>query len=178
MRLAHLFVVSLFAVSMSAACGDDGGGGGGGVDAPKVIDAPMIDAPAGLTGLGQSCDPAMMDADCPANAPSCIGLAGGTKTYCTPLCLTNGSATTDGTGQITTTTPAPTPATCTGAYTGAIGTAACGVILTYTPMDATLMPNKAYTGISLGCAIRCSAAGTCPTGFAASGAAGASCVCR
>jgi len=176
MRIAHLFAVSLMFGSALVACGDDGGSNPV-VDAPIVVDAPP-DAPAGLTGLGQSCNPAMMDADCPANAPSCVGLAGGTKTYCTPLCLTNGSATTDATGQIMTTTPAPTPATCTGAYSGAIGTAVCGVILTYTPMDAMLMPNKAYTGINLGCAIRCSAAGTCPTGFAASGAAGAGCVCR
>ena len=177
MRPARLIVLSMFVVSMFAACGGDDGGSGGNVDAPKVIDA-APDAPAGLTGLGQSCDPAMMDADCPTTAPSCVGLAGGTKTYCTPNCLTNGSATTDAQGQITTTTPAPTPANCTAAYSGAIGTPACGLILSYTPMDATLMPNKAYTGINLGCVIRCSSAGTCPTGFAASGAAGATCVCR
>ncbi len=180
MRLSHQIVMSLVLGSALVACGDDGkGGGGGGVDAPKVfMDAPPApDAPAGLTGLGQKCDPAMMNADCPANAKTCIGLAGGTATYCTPDCLTNGTATTNAQGQITTTTPAPSATACSGAFTGTVGSAACGVILAYTPMDANLMPNKTYTGIQLGCVIRCSATMTCPTGFTASGT-GMACVCK
>jgi hypothetical protein len=66
------------------------------------------------------------------------------------------------------------------AYHGTIPGAggACGVILAYMPMDAMLMPNKQYTGIVLGCVIRCGTAGDCPTGFAPSGAAGAQCICQ
>ena len=180
MRLSRLFILSIVVGSALAACSSSGGGGGGGAgaDAPKQIDAPAIDAPAGLSGLGQLCVPAMMNADCPANAPLCIGLAGGTATYCTPKCLSGGTGTTNAQGQFTTTTPAPMTATCTAAFSGTVGTAACGVLLAFVPMDASLMPNKAYTGIDIGCAIKCSAAGTCPTGFTASGAAGASCVCH
>jgi hypothetical protein len=54
MRLAHLFVVSLMVGSAVAACGDDGGSSPN-IDAPVVVDAPMIDAPAALTGIGQRC---------------------------------------------------------------------------------------------------------------------------
>ncbi len=176
----RLIIMSVLFGSALLACGDDGGkGGGGGADAPKAfLDAPVPqDAPAGLTGLGQKCDPAMNNADCPANAKTCIGLQGGTATYCTPDCLTNGTATTNAQGQITTTTPAPSTTACSGAFSGTVGGAACGVILAYTPMDATLMPNKTYTGIQLGCVITCSAAGACPTGFTASGT-GAQCICK
>jgi hypothetical protein len=183
MQLSRLFVMSvLFGSALVAACGDDGGKSGGGVDAPKQIDAPtgpLPDAPAaGLTGLGQHCDPAMMNADCPTEAPKCIGLSGGTATYCTPDCLTNGTATTNAQGQITATMPAPSTTACMAAYHGTIAGAggACGVILAYMPMDANLMPNKQYTGIELGCVLKCGTAGDCPTGFTANGA-GAQCVC-
>ena len=180
MHMSRLFVMSCFLGSALVACGDDGGGGGGGMpDAAKQIDAPPTpDAPMGLTGLGQRCDPAMMNADCPAAAPTCIGLQGGSATYCTPHCLMNGTATTNAQGQITSTMPAPNAMACTSNFSGTVGSAACGVILSYMPMDMTLQPNKMYTQIVLGCVIRCGAAGDCPTGFTASGPAGMTCVCR
>ncbi len=181
MKFRSTLLTALVFSSGFVACGGDDGGGGGTIDA-AAIDATALDAgtdaPPGLTGLGQTCVLAMAGADCPTTAPECVGLQGGTATYCTPLCLMGGSATTNAQGQITTTTPAPSATACSAAYSGTIGTPACGVILAYVPMDATLQPNKAYTGIDLGCVIRCSTTGTCPTGFAASGAAGAMCVCR
>jgi len=164
------------ALSVAACGGDDGKSG---PDAPPAgIDAKVfMDAPGGggLTGLGQHCDPAMNNADCPANAPTCVGIQGGTATYCTPDCLTNGTATTNAQGQITSTTPAPSTTACSAAYSGTIGAGACGLILAYSPMDNPMMANKQYTGIQLGCVITCSA-GACPTGFTPMGS-GTSCVC-
>ena len=119
-------------------------------------------------GLGQKCGSGLPA--CPTNASDCIalGLPGGSAStaYCTPHCLDNGSGTTNGSGQLTTTTPPPDNSKCTGAYTGgSVGMPVCGVILSTTPADNPLKPNTNYTGISLGCLIGCgSGTPSCPMG--------------
>ena len=104
-RLSKLYIViACVAAAAAFGCGgdDDDGGGGGGVDASVSIDAPaQLDAPnAELTGLGQSCDPAMQGADCPAEANGCLTFGqGATAGICTKLCLQTGSFTTDAQSQ-------------------------------------------------------------------------------
>jgi hypothetical protein len=154
--------------TLFACGGDDGGGGGGNPDAKVFMDAPKVfmDAPPsqGLSGLGQKCD---MNAPCPTGM-DCISLglpSGPSPSYCTPHCLDNGTGTTNGSGQLTSTTPAPNNAACTGGYMGSVGTPQCGVILSYTPMDKPMMANKQYTAIALGCIIQCGTGNMCPTGM-------------
>ena len=118
----------------------------------------------GLT-LGKACGSA---ADCPASAPDCIaiGLGGGSASpsYCTPECDSNATGTTNGSGQFTSLTPPPNNAACTGAYTGA-GSAACSLLLKWTPMDNPLKNNKQYTGVTLGCLVHCGTGNTCAAGM-------------
>jgi len=151
-------------------CGDDGGGGGN-PDAKVFMDGKVfMDAPGGggLMGLGQKCgsnQPA-----CPANAPDCIALAIGSSastSYCTPHCLDDGSAKTDPQGKLTGSAfmPAPDPSKCTNAFMGSIGSAACGVLLAYNPMDNPLKPSTNYNMIDLGCVVICGAGSACPTGM-------------
>jgi hypothetical protein len=176
MRLSRLLAMSVLLVSSFAACSSDGGSGGG-VDAPKQIDARTIDAPpAGLSGLGQKCDPAMMNADCPANAPECVGLLASGGTYCTPLCVTNATAKGAANNQLTMITPAPNNAACTAAYSGTVGMGVCGVLMAYTPPDMTIVVDKSYTAVSMGCAVLCGAGNACPAGLTADMSLGA-CLC-
>jgi hypothetical protein len=59
--------------------------------------------------------------------------------------------------------PAPSTTACPAAYSGgSAGTALCGLILSYTPMDNPMVANKMYTGINLGCVVGCGSGGTCP----------------
>ncbi len=187
MRTVGISMMFALLVSGAAACGGDDGGNtdnnnddmaDDNTDDDIVVDdtsddttdnTPLPDAPVGgVTGLGQKCDPAMMNADCPANAPICVGIAGGNgNTYCTPTCLTGGTSTTNAQGQFTMFTPAPMPAQCAAAYTASPGMPACGLILAYMPMDATPAANTQYTDIALGCAVLCDA-GACPTGMTCS----------
>ena len=112
---------------------------------------------AGLSGLGQKCGTGLPA--CPANAPDCVGFTQG-KTFCSPICLANGTGTTNGSGQFTGSgagalNPLPNDATCTGAFTGTIGTAGCDAIVAVTPPDNPLLPNKQYTAIQFDCSISC-----------------------
>ncbi len=172
-RLA--IVLASASLGVVVACGSSGGGGGTSTaDAPgtHAIDAPgthAIDAPASaeLTGLGQKCGSGLPA--CPTNASDCIGAAGG-PSFCSPICLTGGVGTTDGSGNFPQTgsgalVPAPNDATCTGAFTGSAGTALCGALLAYSPMDAALANNKKYTGVQFDCLVVCgtgSGSGACP----------------
>ncbi len=177
MRIARLSVLSiLVAVSMFAACGgDDGGGGGGNIDAPIVIDAPP-DA-AAVSGLGKACVAAMNGADCPANAPRCVGFTGAGGTYCTPLCVTNGTATGAANNQFTAITPAPSDPACAAAFSGTVGTPRCvGVLGGYMPADMTIVVGRSYTNINMSCAIACGASMACPAGLTANSSIGA-CIC-
>ena len=176
MHMSRLFVMSCFLGSALVACGDDGGGGGGMPDAAKLIDAPMADAPgATITGLGQKCDAAMMGMDCPANAPVCAGFQG-TPTYCTPRCVTNGTATGGANNQFTAIMPAPSNAMCMAAYTQTIGMPQCvGILNNYMPMDNPIVMGKAYTNINMTCAVLCSN-NACPPGMSTNNSLGA-CVC-
>ncbi|MBA3393591.1 MAG: hypothetical protein H0T89_13160 [Deltaproteobacteria bacterium] len=158
--ISSRLLVSFIALAASA-CGGEGGSTA--PDATVFQDAPP--PPPGLTGLGQKCVPAMMGADCPANADVCVSVTAGGAGFCTPLCVANGSGMTNAQGQFTTVTPAPNTATCTGAYTGTVGMAACLALLSYTPMDMPLMASKNYTGINIACVIRCGAGNTCDTGL-------------
>ena len=86
MRLSHLFAMSILLGSGLVACGDDGGGGGGGggVDAPVVIDAPMIDAPPAVSmGLGAICN---ANQPCPSSAMICASLNNSMNGFCTLSC--------------------------------------------------------------------------------------------
>src|SRR5574337_53236 len=123
--------LSSFAVAILCALAACGGGGG----TKKNPDAAVqMDAPAGLNGLGKKCTGA---SDCPANASACIGFTQG-KLFCSPLCLMNGTGTTGANGQFPTSgagalNPAPSNATCTGAFTGTTGMPVCAGILATTP---------------------------------------------
>ncbi|MBS1118519.1 MAG: hypothetical protein H6Q90_747, partial [Deltaproteobacteria bacterium] len=154
--------------SVFVACGGGGSSGNpdaapGGADAPPSIDAP----PAGLSGLGQSCDQAAPT--CPASAPSCVALnLGGvaSKGFCTPKCLTGGTAKGAAMNQFTNINPAPNPAACAAGYSGTVGVPQCGVVIAFTPMDTTIVVNNNYTGIEMGCAIACGTGNACPSGLA------------
>jgi len=178
MQLSRLFVMSMLLGSALVACGDDGGKGGG-VDAPKAIDA-AIDAPvaAGPTGLGKKCT---TPADCPANAPECVGLSQTTNAWCTPKCLTGGAGTTNGNGALPLSgvTPAPSTTVCPAAFTGTPvtgGNPVCALILATVPADNPLVANKAYTGIDLGCVVACGTGNTCPMGMTCNTAVGGACL--
>jgi len=176
MHMSRLFLMSCLLGSALVACGDDGGGGGGMPDAPKTPDA-AIDAPAAtLTGLGQKCVPAMMGADCPASAPVCAGFTG-TPTYCTPRCVTNGTATGGMNGQFTNIQPAPSDALCAAGYSaGAMGMPVCAAVLNnYMPADATPVMGKAYTNINMTCAVLC-VSNACPPGMSTNNSLGV-CAC-
>lgn len=178
MRIARLSVLSiLVAVSMFAACGGDDGGGGGNIDAPVVVDAPPDAAPA--SGLGKACVAAMMNADCPANAPRCVGFTGAGGTYCTPLCVSNGTATGAAMGQFAMIMPAPSDSLCAAAFSGSVGTPRCvGILGGYMPADAMPVVGRAYTNINMSCAIQCGASNACPAGLTANTSLGGGvCIC-
>jgi hypothetical protein len=152
-------------------CGDDGGGSSN-PDAKVFMDAPKVfmDAPPGqgVMGLGQKCGSNLPA--CPANAPDCIALAvgsGASPTYCTPHCLDNGTGMTDAQGKFISSSfmPAPDPTKCSGAFTGSVGSAACGVLLKYNPMDIPPKAGSAYNMINLGCVVICGSGSACPMGM-------------
>jgi hypothetical protein len=160
-------VLSTASLAVIVACGSSGSGNK--TPDAKAIDAKSIDAaPAGLTGLGQKCT---ADANCPASAPTCVGIGAATM-WCAPTCLTGATGTTNGSAQFTGSgagalNPLPSDAECAAGYSGGTaGTADCDIIATLTPMDTTIMPNKAYTAIGFVCSVGCggtAAAPTCPT---------------
>jgi hypothetical protein len=115
-----------------------------------------------LTGLLQKCGNGLPA--CPANAPLCFGLVQGGTSYCSPACVVNGTGTTNAQGQFANVNPAPNNQTCMAAYTGGVGMPQCAVIVETVPADMPLQPNKAYTGITFGCAVACGAGQTCPAG--------------
>lgn len=174
MRLARHAVFSIVVVSMFAACsGDDGSGGG--IDAAVVIDAPP-DA-AAVTGLGKPCVTAMNNADCPANAPRCVGFTNAGGTYCSPLCVTMGTATGAAMNLFTNIMPPPSDPICAAAYSGTIGTPRCVASLGgYLPADAAIVVGRAYTNVNMSCAIMCGAAMACPAGLTANNSLG-TCIC-
>ena len=167
MRLIRPSVLFAMLASFTiVACGGEGGSSQ--PDAKVFLDAPIDSPPPGLTGLGQKCVRSMQGADCPQNAPLCVGVTQDAA-WCTPTCLTGGSGTTNAQRELPLNmiTPPPNQAACTGAYTGAVGMPACVLILTTTPMHEQLMANTAYTQIALGCIVLCSANNMCPPGMAA-----------
>jgi hypothetical protein len=174
MRLTSLFAISMLFGSVLAACSGDDGGGGGNIDAPKVIDAPIDAAP--VAGLGKACVPAMMGTDCPTNASTCAGFTGAGGTYCTPLCVTMGTAVGGANGQFASVTPMPSDTICAGAFTGTVGMPQCvGVLNNYMPTGAITMGTN-YTNVNMTCAILCGASMACPTGLTANNSLGA-CIC-
>ena len=160
---------TILACSDSKKGGSNADGSTGNDDSSNQMDGPGSGSgSSGIQGLGQRCGSGFPT--CPTNAPECISVkvgSGASPSYCTPHCLDNGSATTNAQGQISSTTPPPDTAKCTAAYTGgSVGNPACGLILSYQPMDNPLKPNKTYTQIVLGCIVACSMPGnTCPTGM-------------
>lgn len=178
MQHPRLSVLSiLVAVSMFAACGGDDGDGGT-IDAPIVIDAPPDAAP--VTGLGKPCVAAMMNADCPANAPVCVGLAGAGGTYCSPLCVTNGTAKgAQGGGRLDMFMPALNDSLCAAAFSGTVGMPSCGAVLpNYMPLDNPPVAGTSYTNVNVACAILCGASMACPAGLNANTSLGGGvCLC-
>jgi len=167
-RLASvMFIVAVAAGATIFACGDDGNN----PDAKQLDAKVFMDAPAGVSGLGQKCGSGLPA--CPTNAANCIGLrfSNGTTTnfYCTPFCDQNASAMTGSNGQFPTTasgyTPPPDVSICAGAYSGSVGTPGCGVPTSWTPMDSPPIANKNYTGINLACFVVCGAGSACPAGL-------------
>lgn len=149
------YLVRLAVVAALAACG-------GGSD-PTPDAAP--DAPAPITGLGQSCMLSLAVPDCPAQM-GCLPYAGSsTVGICTPLCLDGATMTADAQGNLMV-TPDPLgagpTATCAAAYTAGIGEAACTSVVFWSPDDPTLMPGTTYTDVGVVCEIFCSAASECP----------------
>ncbi len=176
MRITRLTLLSLMLGCLLVACG---GGGEEGPDAAidaKPIDA-AIDAPAGLTGLGKKCTPAMMGADCPANAPACVGFQGIGSSYCSPLCVTNGTAKGAMNNQFTMIMPAPNNMICQSAYNGTVGAGVCaGILPNFMPMDNPTVVGKDYTNINMTCAIVCGNGMMCPAGTVSNTSLGA-CIC-
>ena len=173
MLLARLAVLSFHVVVFAACGGDDGDGST--IDAPIAIDAPPDAAP--VAGLGKRCDAAMNNADCPANAPRCINFTGPAASYCSPLCVTNGTATGAANNRFSAIMPAPSDSACAAAFTGTVGTPSCaGVLGGYMPADPTVVVGRAYTSINMSCAILCGASMACPTGLTANSSIGV-CIC-
>ena len=178
MRLSRLLIVTvLLGVCFATGFGCGGGGGGGNPDAKVFKDALVPqDAPAALTGLGKKCDQAMNGADCTAEAPLCTGFQG-TTTYCSPLCVTAGTATGAANNQFTAITPAPNDTTCSSAFHGTVGMPRCvGILNNFMPADNPVVVNKAYTNINMTCAVLCGAGNTCPPGMTMNTSLGA-CAC-
>jgi len=72
----------------------------------------------------------------------------------------------NGTLTVSTIMPAPNQGACTAAFTASVGTPACALLLGgYQPADNPMMANKAYTMITIECAISCGTGNTCPTGL-------------
>ena len=173
MRSTRLSVLFLLVASFAlVACGDDGGSTA--PDAKVFMDAAVDAPPAALTGLGQKCGAGLPA--CPANASECFGIAGTNgNTYCSPKCLTGGTATGAANNQLTNIQPAPNNS-CTTSYSGTVGMAGCGVILSFSPMDNPTVVGKAYTNVEAGCAIRCGAGNACPPSTVPQ-TLGAACLC-
>ncbi len=168
------FLISFVLGSALVACGGDDGPSGG-VDAPPATVDAAPDAPAALMGLGQRCVPSMGGADCPGDL-GCLGPSTSTTNngMCTTQCAMNVMFTTNAQGGVPpqgmtgaeTPNPAASNGTCTAAYTGGIGTAACNSPfgLTPAPSGGMLAPNTTYT-VQYACGINCGANNTCPTGL-------------
>lgn len=134
-------------------------GGGGG-------DPPPPDAPPPITGIGQSCVPAMNGADCPAEAQGCLQFAANaTVGICTPACLEDATMAVAANGDLTV-VPDPLAAgprsICTSAYTAGIGQAGCTRVVNWSPPDEPLESGKMYTDVVVVCEIGCSADKKCP----------------
>jgi hypothetical protein len=154
-----MFVIFIMLLgSTLLACGGDDGG----TSADAAVDMP-VDMPAPLTGLGQKCGQGLPA--CPSNASQCLSLPGATSGFCSAVCLTGATGMTNAMSQFTSLSPLPNDATCTGAYSGTVGTAGCGLLLTLTPMEQP-MANKSYTNISMACGISCGPNDACPFGTA------------
>ncbi|MDQ3367942.1 MAG: hypothetical protein M3680_21160 [Myxococcota bacterium] len=160
--LGLLVILASFAVT---GCSDDGGSTPT-PDAAIVVDA-SPDAPAALAGLGQTCVLSMMGADCPTNAPGCLGpfVMGGTVGICTNVCVSDGTFRTNAQSVPENVMPSDLTsqnAMCAGIYTGgASGTAACNIIFGRMPTGA-LMANTNYT-FQMACGIACGTGNTCPS---------------
>ena len=169
MRLISTFLVGL-SVSLLVACG--GGKDGDDDNNPATVDAPppLVDAPppaSEITGIGQVCNPAMMGADCPTTTSGCLSAQGGTKGICTKLCVGPtplGKFKTDAMSIPDPATLNPNPmtkdSTCTGAYTGTVGSSACDQFVNITPAPP-LMPNTNYTFMTA-CSVHCGTGNACP----------------
>ncbi|MGE0867057.1 MAG: hypothetical protein AB7P03_00740 [Kofleriaceae bacterium] len=159
-----------------AACGSSGGGGGGGggggddddetPDAPKVA---IVDAPAGIVGLGQKCNQAN---PCMGDTPVCLTFKEGSDGICSKTCVESASFMTDGMAIPGPFTPNPTTqnGACQAVFSGSVGAAVCGVPHSLMPNE-TLKPNKPYT-VAFACGISCGAGDACPTGLTCNSAGG------
>ncbi|MGE0871108.1 MAG: hypothetical protein AB7P03_21265 [Kofleriaceae bacterium] len=114
-----------------------------------------------IKGLGQTCDFAKNNTDCPASAPYCVGFAG-TRTYCSPNCLENATGIGTATGGFNSITPAQSNAACIAAFTGTVGVPQCFAVYSWTPNDNPIISGKMYTDLKMSCVIACDDNSACP----------------
>jgi hypothetical protein len=164
--------VLLFTSFVVAACGG-GGSSNDGTGADAASDTPPpVDAPQGLTGLGQKCGTGLPQ--CPTEAPGCITAQGASVGICTNLCVMNGTAKGDANGGFTMIMPDPTAAAqvmkCTSIYHGTVGSGACNTIIAggtfmWMPPDNPPKNGTSYTNLNMACGIKCGAGNTCDAGL-------------
>ncbi len=162
-------VLAVLVVAFVAACGKVATDPWGRDDDDKMDTSKMVDAGAGidapramsLEGLGQKCDIAKGGTDCPATAPVCIDLVR-TTAYCSPICLSNATATGSATGGFVNIMPALDNTKCAAVYRSTIGTPTCSVGVAWTPMDPTPVSGTNYTSFAAGCTILCGPNNACP----------------
>jgi hypothetical protein len=56
----------------------------------------------------------------------------------------------------------PQSTTCSGAFSGSVGTASCDAIFEYSPMDQPVVADKTYAHVGIACTIACGDNNTCP----------------
>jgi hypothetical protein len=88
MRSLSALALSLLALFTAPACGASGSDGGAEVDGGETPDGGGIaDAGAGTSNLGVSCDPTVMQSDCPPDVPLCLAVsAAATEGFCSKPC--------------------------------------------------------------------------------------------
>jgi hypothetical protein len=135
-----------------------------GVDAGTPDAASTPDAATTPSGFGQLCN---TTTPCPQSAPVCVQRAAGVDGSCTLICQSRFMFRTNAAGQLTTLPGGGADNTCITAYGSGVGIAGCYGVLSNTLIPAApggLAGNTDYTG-DMSCAIRCGAAGACPTGM-------------
>jgi hypothetical protein len=167
-----LALAVIFAGAVAACSSSSNSGSSATPDAGAAVDGSTSGdgGASSVKALGQPCVVAMSGADCPTTEYGCLSFgATATMGICSLKCVSAGAITTDAQGEIPLT--AAQEATCTGAFAGTVGTAACAVVLSTVPAENPLIANKMYT-VDIACGIVCGTGNTCPSGLTCSTADG------